>query len=104
MGGLNMSRALGDLLGHQDAGIIATPTVTEYQLQPEDAALLLCSDGVWEFVNVQEAADIVFSVGPEKPDMAVQKLAKESWDRWITEEGGAVVDDITALVVFLKQQ
>ena len=32
---------------------------------------------------------------------AAEKLAKEAWDRWIREEGGFVVDDITALVIYI---
>lgn len=34
-------------------------------------------------------------------DQAVALLAKESWDRWIREEGAAVVDDITAGLIYI---
>jgi len=34
-------------------------------------------------------------------DQAVALLAKESWDRWIREEGAAIVDDITAGVIHI---
>merc|ERR1719330_1165086 len=76
--GLNMSRCIGDLLGHQDCGISAEPEVSQRELTKDDAVLLLCSDGVWEFVNPQEAFEIV---GGEKHTDAMkqaEKLAKES--------------------------
>lgn len=100
--GLNMSRCLGDLLGHQDAGCSCEPEVTERVIDPAlDYLLLLCSDGVWEFINPDEAVQIVSDKVPEKAMQSAEILAKESWDRWITNEGGAVVDDITVVLVYL---
>ena len=32
---------------------------------------------------------------------AAEVLAKASWDGWIREEGGIVVDDITTLCVYI---
>jgi len=45
--GLNMSRCLGDLMGHADCGIIAEPEVTKFEIDKGKEILLLCSDGVW---------------------------------------------------------
>lgn len=39
-------------------------------------------------------------VGHEAMESATD-LAKEAWDRWIREEGGHVVDDITVVLQFL---
>jgi len=100
--GLNMSRCLGDLLGHADAGVSCEPEVTVHDITPDDHILFLCSDGVWEFINAQEASDIVGDFPPPKAMQAADKLAKEAWDRWIKEEGGAVVDDITAVLIYLQ--
>jgi len=100
--GLNMSRCLGDLLGHADAGVSCEPEITDRIITPLDHVLMLCSDGVWEFINAQEAADIVVDFAPAKAMQAADKLAKEAWDRWIKEEGGAVVDDITAVLIYLQ--
>jgi len=52
--GLNMSRSIGDLLGHRDCGLIPTPDVTEVVLTSRDAFLVLCSDGVWKFMTVSD--------------------------------------------------
>lgn len=97
--GLNMSRCLGDLLGHQDAGCSCEPDVSERLIDPLDHCLLLCSDGVWEFIDPLEAVKMVGAHKPEDAMKAADVLAKEAWDRWIREEGGTVVDDITVLLV-----
>lgn len=100
--GLNMSRCLGDLMGHKDCGISCIPEVMEHQVSPEDHVLLVCSDGVWEFIEPQEAVKFVGEYPPAKAMVAAEKLAKEAWDRWIREEGGAVVDDITVVLIYLQ--
>jgi serine/threonine protein phosphatase PrpC len=104
--GLAMSRALGDLIGYHRAGISATPEVKRYSLNG-DEHMLLCSDGVWEFLSSQEAVDLVaeeISDSSTHRQMdAAEKLCKVSWDKWIAEENGAVVDDITAIVAKLSR-
>jgi len=99
--GLNMSRCLGDLMGHDDCGITCEPEVKELVLGKEDNVLLLCSDGVWEFTTPQEAVELVSKKDANQAQQAADQLAKEAWDRWIREEGGAVVDDITVVLVYL---
>jgi len=100
--GLNMSRCIGDLNGHADCGLSCEPEVLELDLKEEDHMLLLCSDGVWEFISPQQSVDIVKHFSSDMAMQAAENLAKEAWARWIKEEDGSVVDDITALVVFLK--
>jgi len=100
--GLNMSRCLGDLLGHADAGCSAEPEVNERDVSPLDHVLLVCSDGVWEFVKAEVAVKMVCEFGPKKAMQAADRLAKVSWDSWIKEEGGSVVDDITVVCIFLN--
>eukprot|EP00931_Biecheleriopsis_adriatica_P076381 TRINITY_DN50091_c0_g1_i1.p1 TRINITY_DN50091_c0_g1~~TRINITY_DN50091_c0_g1_i1.p1 ORF type:complete len:563 (-),score=96.93 TRINITY_DN50091_c0_g1_i1:128-1816(-) len=102
--GLNMSRSLGDLLGHSDAGVICEPEVLERQVDPLDHCLLLCSDGVWEFMTNDEAMRIISTCQPSEFCLAAEKLAKASWDHWIREESGDVVDDITAVLVHLQHE
>jgi len=57
--GLNMSRCLGDLMGHQNCGITAEPETKILTIASNDSVLLLCSDGVWEFIDPQRAVEIV---------------------------------------------
>lgn len=99
--GLNMSRALGDLMGHTDAGISAEPSVKIHTITPTEKMLMVCSDGVWEFLSDDECAAIAGKYPKEKAMEAAQMLAKEAWERWIREEGGMVVDDITAVIVYV---
>merc|ERR1712113_257687 len=54
--GLNMSRCLGDLMGHADAGCSAEPEISTRELTPTDHILLVCSDGVWEFMRRRTSA------------------------------------------------
>eukprot|EP00929_Paragymnodinium_shiwhaense_P070028 TRINITY_DN3540_c0_g2_i2.p1 TRINITY_DN3540_c0_g2~~TRINITY_DN3540_c0_g2_i2.p1 ORF type:complete len:389 (+),score=86.71 TRINITY_DN3540_c0_g2_i2:123-1289(+) len=100
--GLNMSRCLGDLVGHQQCGVTCEPELLERTIGDEDNILLLCSDGVWEFISPQEAVKFVNKYPVEKAQKAAERLAKEAWDRWMEEEGGTVVDDITVVLVHLK--
>lgn len=99
--GLAMSRAIGDTIGYQ-AGIIPEPDINTFQIQPEkDAFILICSDGVWEFISSQEAVDIIAEGGSSNAQLSAEKLAREAWRRWIQEEGN-VVDDITVQVIYLQ--
>mmetsp|Transcript_33213 Transcript_33213/g.77665 ORF Transcript_33213/g.77665 Transcript_33213/m.77665 type:complete len:385 (-) Transcript_33213:237-1391(-) len=98
--GLNMSRCLGDIVGHDTAGITCEPEIKEFTLKATDELLLVCSDGVWEFITPQEACDIVSQYPPSEASKAADTLAKEAWDRWIKEEEGSVVDDITVILVY----
>jgi len=128
--GLNMSRAMGDLQGYHDAGISATPDIahrtihesgsskndhmddaaagayepslSSYELDSTDKFLLLCSDGVWEFVSSSTAVQIANSYPLQEAQRAAEQLATIAWDHWVDEMNGEVVDDITALVVHLK--
>lgn len=100
--GLNMSRCLGDLLGHQDAGCSAEPEVNVFDIDPLHNVLLVCSDGVWEFIKPTEAVEIVMKYPAKEAQKAADTLAKEAWDRWMHEESGQVVDDITVILVRLN--
>mmetsp|Transcript_8611 Transcript_8611/g.18548 ORF Transcript_8611/g.18548 Transcript_8611/m.18548 type:complete len:227 (+) Transcript_8611:1-681(+) len=97
--GLAMSRAMGDLLA-QEVGVIDVPEINRYMITGDMRVIVLCSDGVWEFVSDEEAIKIVAKHGPGKAAEAAEELASVSWDRWIAEEED-VVDDITAVVVWL---
>merc|ERR1719158_1481386 len=86
-----MSRALGDLMGYYDAGISAEPTLSEMQLKKGDDVLMMCSDGVWEFLSDSQVWDIIHPLthGPNRDaQKAAEKLAKEAWDQWMRSSGG----------------
>lgn len=60
--GLAMSRAMGDFVAHQ-VGVISEPEVHCCELEDGDEFLVVASDGVWEFMTVQEAAEVVGKCG-----------------------------------------
>jgi serine/threonine protein phosphatase PrpC len=99
--GMNMSRALGDDLGHRIAGIVCDPTIMDYTLHPDDKFICVCSDGVWEFLEPNEVVSLLDS--GKTPQDGCEKVTKQAWNRWIKEENGEVVDDITAILVMLPQ-
>ena len=42
-------------------GVTSKPELNVRELTPEDAFIILASDGVWEFISNQEAVDIIGS-------------------------------------------
>ena len=100
--GLAMARSIGD---HAVApvGVIAEPEVTFHTIQEEDDFFILATDGVWEFIESEEAVRIV-GERLEKGDGATnacQALIEAAAAKWHEEEGN-YRDDITALVVRLS--
>ncbi|CRG97682.1 protein phosphatase PPM5, putative [Plasmodium gallinaceum] len=101
--GLAMSRAIGDTIGHQ-IGIISEPDFIEVNInEEEDILVLICSDGVWEFISSEEAINLIYEFGYENVQDAVENLAKESWNRWLNEEEN-IVDDITIQAIYLSEK
>eukprot|EP00913_Durusdinium_trenchii_P003162 g2923.t1 len=107
--GLNMSRCLGDLLGHAECGMSCEPEINRVKFEPDKQyILLLCSDAK-EFISAQEAVDTVSKFSAGKACKAADELAKEAWDRWIKEEGGSVatwsqVKDVLGLKLRISPQ
>lgn len=101
--GLNMSRSLGDNYGHTFCGMIAIPEVTEMDIGPDDQVLLLCSDGVWDVFEPEEAVAFVLATREqvEKPRAVAEALVAEARKRYLQGAGGKRCDDITAVVVYL---
>jgi serine/threonine protein phosphatase PrpC len=100
--GLAMTRSIGDTVG-VDAGVICTPDVTCQKMEQDWLLLLVCSDGVWEFITSQEAVDIVSRFQPSECQKAAEALASEAWNRWVKEEVN-VVDDITVIINWFNEK
>lgn len=65
-GALNVSRTIGDLdfkrnseLPHTEQMVVATPDITDFELQDGDEFLILACDGIWDVLSNQEAVDFV---------------------------------------------
>ena len=101
---LNMSRSMGDKFFHDHGGVVATPEVLFHDIGAEDKALIVCSDGVWEHVTSQDAADCVMSRLSDGGDasVATKALVDMSMRRW-KDENPVYRDDITAVVLDLAK-
>jgi serine/threonine protein phosphatase PrpC len=97
--GLAMSRSLGDLAAH-GVGVSARAQTTVVELGCEDEFLVLASDGVWEFIQPEEAARAVGRC--ETAEEASAVLVEAAYDRWMAY-GEGTVDDITAVVVKFRE-
>ena len=95
--GLAMSRSLGDTVAHS-AGVISEAETYIVDLTNTTNTLIIASDGLWEFIDNQEALDLIKDVPRDNPEAAVDILAKESHKRWMREE--QVVDDTTIAVAY----
>lgn len=97
--GLAMSRSIGDFI-IQSVGVISTPDIFQYDLElSEDSSLIIATDGVWDHVSNQEAAEIAAEFQGNS-NRAVAKLVATARQRW--DEAGNIADDITACVINIK--
>ena len=96
--GLAMSRSIGDTIA-KEVGVIANPQIIEYTIDYFSKYLLMCSDGIWEFINNEEAMKIANKYYLRNDPVGIcNELSEKSIKIWEKNEG--VVDDITVLVVF----
>ncbi|EAS05229.2 protein phosphatase 2c (macronuclear) [Tetrahymena thermophila SB210] len=101
MPGLAMARSFGDQIA-QSVGVISEPEVSSYEITDDDKFLVIASDGVWEFLSNEKVVSLVTPYYLKNdPEGACDKLIKESTAMWKKEDD--VVDDITAIVVFLNK-
>ena len=97
--GLAMTRSFGDEVA-ATVGVFSVPEVTEYKIKEEDRAIIIASDGLWEFMDNKSVTDIVKSLIKQKnPDIIVNKLLKESINQWKLFDQG--IDDITIICILL---
>ena len=97
--GLAMSRSFGDFIA-KSVGVINEPEVfeigiTEYKVK----AVIIASDGLWEFLSNDTIADIVVPfIISRDCNGATKRLVDEAFKAW-TKDGGVVCDDITIIVL-----
>lgn len=95
-----MSRSFGDAVACR-VGVNAVPEVGELRLTCEDKVIVLASDGVWEFLENQDVANIVYPFYLQKnAEGAAENLVRAAFKQWKREEN--VIDDITCIVIFLE--
>ena len=97
--GLAMSRSLGDLQA-KECGVISSPQIIEYDLNSFSKYFVVCSDGIWEFMNNETVRDIGNNFY-NNSDVAgfCKELVNTSINVWSQRE--KIRDDITVVAVFL---
>jgi protein phosphatase PTC2/3 len=84
--GLAMSRSIGDY-AVKGVGVIPIPEVNQYRLTEFDKFMILASDGVWEFMESQEAVEIIHLNLHKGVEEACKVLIETATERWAEEEG-----------------
>ena len=96
--GLAMSRSIGDFNG-KNIGIIPEPEIIECNLSFYCKYIVICSDGVWEFLNNKDVMNIGKKFYLENnPRALCKELIDKSTKFW--EKNDIVIDDITVVVIF----
>ena len=97
--GLAMSRSIGDGYAHK-VGVIDIPEILEFEVEKiRPKAIILGSDGVFEFVKNEEIKEIVEKYYYNKNSQGCSKEIVEH-SRKIWENSGYAIDDITCIVGF----
>jgi serine/threonine protein phosphatase PrpC len=96
--GLAMSRSIGDF-NAKVVGVIPNPEIIECNLSIYSKYIVICSDGVWEFLSNED----VMNVGKKyylegNPKGFCKKLVENSIKFWEKED--IVIDDITVVTIF----
>lgn len=102
--GLAMSRSFGDFIA-KSVGVINEPEVFEIGIaECKVKAVIIASDGLWEFLSNDTITDIVIPFIVNKDcNGATKKLVDEAFKAW-TKDGGVVCDDITIIVLMFDVQ
>ena len=100
--GLAMSRSIGDKLAHK-VGVSDVPEIKEFNISDMNPlAVIVASDGVWEFMTNEEVKNIVMNYAYNKDANACAKTIVEK-ARMIWHDTGYAIDDITCVIAFFNE-
>ena len=96
--GLAMSRSIGDM-DAKLVGVIPNPEFVEYKIDSKAKYMIVCSDGIWEYLSNEEVMKIANSFYLRNDPFGLcQNLTNKSMDFWLKDDN--YVDDITVVAVF----
>ena len=96
--GLAMSRSIGDIESKK-IGVIPNPEFIEYNISEETKYMIICSDGIWEFMSNKRVMEIANEYYLNNDSKGLCKcLYETSVKYW--NEAQCYLDDITAIAVF----
>ena len=100
--GIAMSRSIGDKVASK-LGVVSIPDIKEFDIDNECKFIVCGSDGIWEFLSHERIAHYVSKFYKKNNvEDAAWKLVKKAKEFW--EKSDTVIDDITVIVVFLKDE
>eukprot|EP01033_Poteriospumella_lacustris_P013111 gene13111-9389_t len=94
--GTAFTRSLGDCVA-EECGVVAEPEILEREILPHDKFIIIASDGVFEFLTNQMAADMVARY--TDPLEACKAIVNASYNMWLQYE--VRTDDITAIIIYI---
>ena len=98
--GIAISRSIGDS-DAKTIGVIPNPQIVEYTLNPKSKYMMICSDGIWEYISNDEAMNIGNKYYLKNDAYGLcNDLTKTSTNIWNNEDLDGDVDDITVVVAF----
>lgn len=98
--GLAMSRSLGDNYAHS-VGVTWEPMLSAHSLASRDLFLVLGTDGLWDMMSGDAAADFVHRYRHQRdPNLScAEALTLEAQERWKAAHNEALVDDISVAIL-----
>jgi CRP-like cAMP-binding protein/serine/threonine protein phosphatase PrpC len=96
--GTAFTRSLGDCVA-EECGVVAEPEILEREILPQDKFIIIASDGVFEFLTNQMAADMVARY--VDPLEACKAIVNAAYNMWLQYE--VRTDDITAIVIYIDE-
>ena len=96
--GLAMSRSIGDFKG-KSIGVISEPGLLEYNLTETTKFFVICSDGVWKYLNNETVKNLgkSFYLNNNASGFCHQ-IVDHAVSEWERNDG--MVDDVTVVVAF----
>ena len=96
--GIAISRSIGDL-DAKKVGVIPNPQIIEYTLNSKSKYMIICSDGIWEYLKNEEVMKVANEFYLKSDPLGLcRKLTNQSTELWLKDD--VVVDDITCVAVF----
>ena len=96
--GLAISRTIGDA-DAKKIGVIPNPQFIEYTINSKTRYVIVCSDGIWEFISNEEVMRIANNYYIKNdPAGLCHELTNKSTALWLKED--VCVDDITVVAAF----
>jgi serine/threonine protein phosphatase PrpC len=97
--GIAMSRSIGDM-DAKKVGVIPNPEFIEYVIDSKTKYMLVCSDGVFEFLSNEEVMEIGNNFYSRNDALGLcYELINKSTNLWLKEDD-TYIDDITVVSVF----